>query len=93
LGLPRDLLSMGFHFIIVLTFLLSSILFTWPYHANRWDFLNRIIYFFFHKCFYFLICSYLFWFLDWSIYTSQYFPFKNFSFSLCVIIIIQVSLP
>jgi hypothetical protein len=35
---------MGFHFIIALTFLLSSILFTWPYHANRWDFINRTIF-------------------------------------------------
>ena len=33
LGLPRDLLPMGFQFIIALTFLLSSILFTWPYHT------------------------------------------------------------
>ena len=45
LGLPRYLLSKGFHFIIALTFLLSSILFTLPYHANLWDFINRTIFF------------------------------------------------
>jgi hypothetical protein len=44
LGLPRDLLSMGFHFIVALTFWLSSISFTWPYRANLWDFINLTIF-------------------------------------------------
>ena len=34
---------MGFHFIIALTFSLSSILFTWPYHTNRWDLFLHVI--------------------------------------------------
>jgi hypothetical protein len=54
-GLSRDLPSMGFHFIIALTFL-SSILFTWPYHANLWDFINRSIFSSF-------VCASISWFV------------------------------
>ena len=35
---------MVLHFIIALTLLLSCTLFTWLYHANPWEFINRTIF-------------------------------------------------